>query len=323
MRTFFLTLFFSFLTSLLVGQATIKYETTLLDYGQVFFGTEGKREIRFTNIGNEPLIIIDAKTSDGGSMATFPREPIGPGNSGVIVFHYDTKRVGKFEKCISINSNTKPSSNGCAIKVIGEVIWPKTSININSQEKNIGTLNFGDVDSVQFEITNTGKENLHLYRISSPGIDLLWYKILSKDSVIKNSKFYVNNNDVYYGPNETIVITALIKNAFGNIGLFEKQLALRYNSHDTLILKIVGNYIGKPIKNKVYEGPSVFFYDDNRLLKIESYLATGKIVREEFYEGSNCIHKKYYGFYKNELKTEEFYKNGVLIETKNYKIDDY
>lgn len=57
MKTIYSTATLIFWTTLFFGQAQVKYETTLLDYGQVLEGSEGKRGIHFTNIGTEPLII--------------------------------------------------------------------------------------------------------------------------------------------------------------------------------------------------------------------------------------------------------------------------
>lgn len=323
MKTIYSTTALILWTALFFGQAQIKYETALLDYGQVLEGSEGKREIHFTNIGSEPLIIINAVTGDGGSMATFPKEPIAPGKNGIIIFYYDTKRVGKFEKCISISSNATPASMGCAIRAIGEVVWHKTIVKTNLNEKNIGNLNFGDVDTVQFEITNIGKEKLHLSRITSPGIDLLWYQILSKDSIEKNYKYYINPRDLFYSPSETVQITALIKNVYGNIGKYEKSIALGYNSHDTLLFKITSNFIGKPDKKKIYETNSLLIYNNDKLLKIEYNLGDGKLVKEDFFDGYYLTHSKYYDFYTMEIKEEYFYKNGILINSKKYKVNSY
>ncbi len=85
----------------LFSQAEVKFDTLQFDLGQIIEGGSNlKKNIYFTNIGNEPLIITQASTGDGGSMATWDREPILPGKKGKITFIYDTKRIGFFSKSI-------------------------------------------------------------------------------------------------------------------------------------------------------------------------------------------------------------------------------
>ncbi|MFN8281620.1 MAG: DUF1573 domain-containing protein [Chitinophagales bacterium] len=59
----------------------------------------------YTNTGNIPLIINECHTSSGCIVATYQREPILPNQKGIIKVHYDTNRVGRYSKSITINSN--------------------------------------------------------------------------------------------------------------------------------------------------------------------------------------------------------------------------
>ena len=93
-----------------------KYDMEVLDYGTIEYDAEGTREFKFKNTGKEPLIIYSATGSCGCTVPTAPKEPIKPGETGAIKVHYDTKRVGSFEKTVTVSSNGKTPSKTLRIK---------------------------------------------------------------------------------------------------------------------------------------------------------------------------------------------------------------
>ncbi len=103
----------------------MKFESETIDFGTVEWDANGIREFKFTNVGKSPLTIT-AVTAECGCTTTtidgkqgWPAEPILPGKSGVIKIKYDTKRVGRFEKNITISSNAKFASK--KVKIKGEI----------------------------------------------------------------------------------------------------------------------------------------------------------------------------------------------------------
>lgn len=104
--------------------AKIKFESEVIEYGIIQQDGNGNREVKFTNVGKEPLILQNVNSSCGCLVATWPKEPIAPGKSGVIKVHYDTKRVGKFEKTITVQSNDVERAS-IIIKIKGEVLVAK------------------------------------------------------------------------------------------------------------------------------------------------------------------------------------------------------
>ncbi len=104
--------------------AKIKFESEVIEYGVIQQDANGDREVKFTNVGKEPIMLTNVNSSCGCLTANWPKEPIAPGKSGVIKAHYDTKRVGKFEKTLTVMSNDvdRPS---IVLKVKGEVLAPK------------------------------------------------------------------------------------------------------------------------------------------------------------------------------------------------------
>ena len=85
--------------------ATIDFESKVVDYGLIENKSDGGRKFVFKNNGTEPLIIKNAKGSCGCTVPTWPREPIAPGATGEIGVNYDTKRTGKFTKTITLTTN--------------------------------------------------------------------------------------------------------------------------------------------------------------------------------------------------------------------------
>lgn len=83
----------------------IEFEATTIDYGTIDQGSDGRREFVFTNTGEEPLIIKNAKGSCGCTVPTYSKDPIMAGETGTIKVKYDTRRVGPFTKYVTITSN--------------------------------------------------------------------------------------------------------------------------------------------------------------------------------------------------------------------------
>lgn len=80
-------------------------ESSEVDYGEIEQNSDPLRSVKFTNTGNEPLIILNAKGSCGCTVPTYPREPIAPGESAEIEIRYDTKRLGAINKTVKVTTN--------------------------------------------------------------------------------------------------------------------------------------------------------------------------------------------------------------------------
>lgn len=85
--------------------AKIEFAKETHDYGTVKYAGNGQCTFEFTNTGNAPLIISNAKGSCGCTVPDWPKEPIAPGAKGKIMVKYDTKRVGAINKSVTITSN--------------------------------------------------------------------------------------------------------------------------------------------------------------------------------------------------------------------------
>lgn len=85
--------------------AKIEFDKEVHDYGTVENGGNGTCTFEFTNTGNAPLIISNAKGSCGCTVPSWPKEPLAPGKSAKITVKYDTKRPGAINKSVTITSN--------------------------------------------------------------------------------------------------------------------------------------------------------------------------------------------------------------------------
>jgi Protein of unknown function (DUF1573) len=95
-------------TAVKVGEgAGMLFENETIDYGTIAKNSDGKREFVFTNNGTKPLIISAAQGSCGCTVPTTPKDPIAPGEKGVIGVKYATDRVGAFTKTVTITSNAE------------------------------------------------------------------------------------------------------------------------------------------------------------------------------------------------------------------------
>jgi len=96
------------------------FETETIDYGVIEQGSDPYRFFKFTNTGTEPLIITHAKGSCGCTVPSHPKEPIAPGESAEVKVRYDTNRLGKFTKRVTLTTNAGDAKKMLTIK--GEVV---------------------------------------------------------------------------------------------------------------------------------------------------------------------------------------------------------
>ena len=107
--------------------AEITFDRIFHDFGNINEGQIVKTFFTFTNTSQNDLYIVDARGSCGCTVPECPKEPILPGETGIIKVNYDEKRVGSFNKSITITSNAKNSPK--IIKVKGKIIAAEKNTN--------------------------------------------------------------------------------------------------------------------------------------------------------------------------------------------------
>ena len=85
--------------------AVISFTNTSYNAGNVEEGFNLSYKFEFFNNGNEPLLITNVRASCSCTVASFPKTPVLPGNTGKISLELDTKNPGKFNKVVAVYSN--------------------------------------------------------------------------------------------------------------------------------------------------------------------------------------------------------------------------
>jgi hypothetical protein len=121
---FTLSLFLGF-AALVNAQAVmgpkIQFEKMEANYGTIDYDSDPVREVKFKNVGTEPLLITNATGSCGCTVPEYPKSPIMPGKEGSLKIKYDTKREGAFTKTVTVVTNEPDSDNKHVINVTGTV----------------------------------------------------------------------------------------------------------------------------------------------------------------------------------------------------------
>lgn len=100
----------------------MELESDEIDYGVIERHSEPLRTLKFTNVGDEPLVISNARGSCGCTVPTWPKEPILPGESSVLEIRYATNRIGSFNKKVTLTTNEASDKNTHVIAVKGKVL---------------------------------------------------------------------------------------------------------------------------------------------------------------------------------------------------------
>ena len=113
----------------------MSFEKAEHDFGTIEQGTPQETIFKFTNTGDAPLIITDAKSSCGCTVPKWSKDPILPGKTGEIQVKYDTNRVNPIRKTITVISNADTPT--VALKIKGEVIDSNKESVLEKKGKNV------------------------------------------------------------------------------------------------------------------------------------------------------------------------------------------
>jgi hypothetical protein len=83
-------------------------DSTTQDLGKIKDGTIIEISWKFKNTGDKALIISDARGTCGCTIADKPKEPIAPGEEGVIKAKFNSQGQGpEAHKTVTVDANTK------------------------------------------------------------------------------------------------------------------------------------------------------------------------------------------------------------------------
>jgi hypothetical protein len=87
-------------------------EKTTHDFGDIYQGDVVEHVFKFTNTGNQPLIITNIQISCGCTTPDWPRTPIMPGGKGEIKVGFNSNgKMNKQTKTLPIISNAVNDSS--------------------------------------------------------------------------------------------------------------------------------------------------------------------------------------------------------------------
>ncbi|NAY90352.1 DUF1573 domain-containing protein [Muricauda sp. JGD-17] len=93
------------------------FEKSEHDFGSIESGTPQETTFKFTNTGNAPLIITDAKSSCGCTVPEYPRNtPIAPGESGELLVKFNGSGQNQVTKTVTVTANTEKGTELLRIK---------------------------------------------------------------------------------------------------------------------------------------------------------------------------------------------------------------
>lgn len=89
------------------------------DFGEIVEGEKITYGFKFSNTGGSDLIINNVIASCGCTATEFPKDPIKPGENGVIKITFDSRgQTGYQKKTITIEANTLPEKVFVRIKAV-------------------------------------------------------------------------------------------------------------------------------------------------------------------------------------------------------------
>lgn len=101
-------------------KAEFKFDKETHDFGKIPQGKPVTIEFKFTNTGQEPLIISGVESTCGCTVPKYTSTPVKKGESGVITVTYNAASANVFSKGVTIKSNAKTPVKVLYIK--GEVV---------------------------------------------------------------------------------------------------------------------------------------------------------------------------------------------------------
>ncbi len=88
------------------------------DFGTIVQNTPQETTFTFTNTGNAPLIITDAKSTCGCTVPTWTKDPIPPGGTGELLVKFNGSGQNQVVKTITVTANTEKGQELLRIKAI-------------------------------------------------------------------------------------------------------------------------------------------------------------------------------------------------------------
>lgn len=99
------------------GTPKMSFEEEMHDFGTINEGEVVEHTFKFTNTGDAPLVITNAKGSCGCTVPSWPKEPIAPGATGEMLVKFNSRNKPNSQmKTVRITTNTESGQEMIKIK---------------------------------------------------------------------------------------------------------------------------------------------------------------------------------------------------------------
>ncbi|KAA3624743.1 MAG: DUF1573 domain-containing protein [Flavobacterium sp.] len=116
----------------------MSFSESEFDFGTIDQGTNVEHTFTFTNTGNAPLVIVDAKSSCGCTVPQFTKAPVAPGETGEMLVKFNGSGKGQVSKTVTVTANTQSGKETLKIKAFvnaPEGVTPAASNVIKTNSK--------------------------------------------------------------------------------------------------------------------------------------------------------------------------------------------
>jgi len=97
--------------------AVFEFKESLHDFGTVIEGEKVTYSFKFKNSGGSNLLISNVSASCGCTATKYTKEPVKPGEEGVVTVTFDSRRRKGFQnKSVTVAANTQPNKTVLRIK---------------------------------------------------------------------------------------------------------------------------------------------------------------------------------------------------------------
>ncbi|MFA6779952.1 MAG: DUF1573 domain-containing protein [Paludibacteraceae bacterium] len=125
MKLFFLCFIVVFLPSFSFAGGEISFETSEFDFKEVCLGSPVHHDFVFRNVGEEPLVVKDVRSSCGCVYAAWTASPVAVGDTGSVRVYYKNNVSGTFHKTVKVISNSSRPNRKLPLVIKGESVRKK------------------------------------------------------------------------------------------------------------------------------------------------------------------------------------------------------
>ncbi|MGE5341657.1 MAG: DUF1573 domain-containing protein [Candidatus Omnitrophota bacterium] len=159
MKRLLILVLISCLSVSVFAKIEMKFEKTIVDFGEAVSDQVMTIEFKFENTGDETLTIGNISTSCGCTLATLEKKVYNPGEKGTLQVKFDPKTInGPVTRAITVNSNdsANPSLHLEIKGIVRLTQFAELEFDPGADEINFGVVKIGQPQTGKIKFKNTG-----------------------------------------------------------------------------------------------------------------------------------------------------------------------